>query len=65
MTLADSYDPLAKEWKERPWDYFADLRAKCPVHHHAMPESEVKRQKDNYLVASPTDAPGRRADHGR
>jgi hypothetical protein len=54
MTLADSYDPLAKEWKERPWDYFADLRAKCPVHHHTMPESEVERQNDHYLVASPT-----------
>ena len=54
MTLAESYDPLDKGWKERPWDYFSDLRAKCPVHHHTMPESEVKRQNDHYLVASPT-----------
>jgi len=42
MSLAESYDPLAKDWKERPWEYFAELRTKCPVHHHAVPQVEVE-----------------------
>jgi cytochrome P450 len=54
MTLAESYDPLAPDWKQRPWDYFKDLRQRCPVHHHSMPETEVAWQNENYLVASPT-----------
>jgi hypothetical protein len=54
MSLIESYDPLAPGWKQRPWDYFSDLRAHCPVHHHRMPESEVAWQNENYLVASPT-----------
>lgn len=54
MTLSESYDPLAHDWKQRPWEYFADLRKNCPVHHHRLPESEVQRQNDHYLVASPT-----------
>jgi hypothetical protein len=54
MTLAESYDPLSDEPKQRPWEYFAELRAQCPVHRHEMPRAEVQRQNDNYLVASPT-----------
>ncbi len=54
MTLSESYDPLADDWKQRPWEYFSDLRSTCPVHHHQMPASEVERQNDHYLVASPT-----------
>ena len=54
MTLSDSYDPLADDSKHRSAEYFADLRAHCPVHHHRMPAAEVERQNESYLVASPT-----------
>ncbi|HEY1969878.1 MAG TPA: hypothetical protein VGH89_18130, partial [Pseudonocardia sp.] len=54
MTVADEYDPLSKDVKRDPHRWFARLRGECPVHHHTMPESELKRQSENYIVASPT-----------
>jgi hypothetical protein len=54
MSLADNYDPLADNTKLGNQEYFADLRARCPVHHFEMPNSEVQRQNESYLIASPT-----------
>jgi hypothetical protein len=49
------YDPYSSAYKDDPYPYLAELRSRCPVHHHRLSGVDVNKLRDNPLVARPTE----------
>lgn len=49
------YDPYSPEYKKDPYPAWAELRAKCPVHHYRLSGVDVNKLSSNPLVARPTE----------
>ncbi|WP_432013616.1 cytochrome P450 [Streptomyces cucumeris] len=50
-----SYDPCSPDVKPNVEEHFAELRQKCPVHHHRFSEDQVKQLSDNPFVIGQVD----------
>jgi hypothetical protein len=50
-----SYDPCSPDLKPNVEEHFAQLRQKCPVHHHKFLPEQLKQLNDNPFVTGQVD----------
>ncbi|MFC9835537.1 cytochrome P450 [Rhodococcus sp. NPDC127530] len=50
-----AYDPCSPDAKPAVEEHFAELRQKCPVHHHRFSEDQLKQLNDNPFVSGQVD----------